>query len=102
MKYADRKKFLASKEWKEHRLKIASKDLRKDYITKKKLQKGWVCHHLLLDKEEYTDLENRDNFISLSKRTHELLHYFFIYYKKDPAVLDRLKEILDLMLELNS
>lgn len=102
MKYKDRKKFLSSKEWKDFRQKIASRDLRKDYITQSKLRTGFQCHHLNLNKDEYSDLDNKDNFISLNKKTHEFLHFIFEYYKKDPAVLDRLKELLDLMVELNT
>jgi hypothetical protein len=29
-----------------------------------------------------------------------MLHYLFIYYQKDPTVMDRLKEILDKMCQL--
>ena len=42
-----------------------------------------------------------ENFVALNKQTHETLHFLFRYYQKDPAILDRLKTVLDRMNELN-
>jgi hypothetical protein len=33
---------------------------------------------------------------------HEVIHTIWRYYKNDQAVLDRIKEVLDRMLEINS
>lgn len=101
MEYKKRQEFLKSKEWKDFRQKIADRDV-VDYITQSKLRKGFNVHHLSQNKDEYSDLNNEKNFISLNKKTHELLHFIYEYYKKDKDILNRLKEILDLMLELNS
>ena len=53
------------------------------------------------DEETYEDLSAPGNFVALNRYTHKMLHYFFTYYKKDRAVLDRLKKMMDEMIELN-
>lgn len=93
-------KFRATKVWKEFRQKMRDKQNGLDYITGKKLNKFWNLHHLDMSIENYEKLEE-DNFICLNKQTHETLHFLFRYYQKDPAILDRLKTVLDRMNELN-
>jgi hypothetical protein len=41
-------------------------------------------------------------FMPLNKKTHEIVHEVYKWYKKDPSVLDRLKETLDKMKEYTS
>ena len=93
-------KFRQSKEWKEFRKKIFDKQDGKDIITGKKLYKGYNTHHLDMSAENYDKL-TEENFVALNKQTHEALHFLFRYYQKDPSVLDRFKEVLDRMNELN-
>jgi len=52
--------------------------------------------------DHYDNISTRDNFIPLNSKSHECVHFLFDYYKKDPAILDRLKDILDKMVILNS
>ena len=101
MKNSEKKsKFRQTKEWKEFRQKIAEKQDKKDIITGKPLRKCYNCHHLDMSAENYDKLIE-ENFIAVNKQTHETLHFLFRYYQKDPAILDRLKTILDRMNELN-
>lgn len=93
-------KFRQSKEWKEFRKRIFDKQDGKDIITGKKLYKGFNCHHLDMSAENYDQLIE-ENFIAVNKTTHETIHTLFRYYQKDPAILDRLKTVLDIMKELN-
>lgn len=72
------------------------------YITHKKLPKGATLHHLNLDESLYQDLSKPENFVYLCKSMHEVIHTIWRYYKNDPAVLDRIKEVLDRMVEINS
>ena len=93
-------KFRKSKEWKEFRKRIFDKQDGKDTITGKKLYKGYNVHHLDMSEANYDKL-TEENFVALNKQTHEALHFLFRYYQKDPAILDRLKTVLDRMNELN-
>lgn len=72
----------------------------KDIITGKKLYKGYAVHHLDMSADNYDKLIE-ENFIAVNKNTHETLHFLFRYYKNDKDVLDRIKQILDKMIELN-
>ena len=93
-------KFRQSKAWREFRKKIFDKQDGKDAITGKKLYKGYNVHHLDMSAENYDQLIE-ENFIAVNKQTHETIHTLFRYYQKDPTILDRLKEVLDRMNELN-
>ena len=101
MKNSDKKsKFRQSKEWKEFRKRIFDKQDGKDIITGKKLYKGYSVHHLDMSTENYDQLIE-ENFIAVNKQTHETIHTLFRYFQKDPNILDRFKEVLDRMNELN-
>ena len=75
----------------------------RDYITGKRLIKGFNVHHMRTnqDEENYCDISNTDEFIPLNSYSHKLIHYLFNVYQKDPSVMDRLREILDRMLYLS-
>lgn len=101
MKNSEKKsKFRQTKEWKEFRKRIFDKQDGKDIITGKKLYRGYNVHHFDMSAENYDKLIE-ENFVALNKQTHEALHFLFRYYQKDPAILDRLKTVLDRMNELN-
>lgn len=101
MKAKDAKaKFRQTKEWKTFRIKIAEKQDKKDIITGKPLRKGYNCHHLSMDAETYDKLIE-ENFIAVNKTTHETIHAIFRYYKNDKDILNRIKQVLDKMVELN-
>lgn len=99
-----KEKFRKSPEWKEFRSRMAVVFNHRDYITGRRLVKGYNVHHLKTDQEveNYCDISNESNFIPLNSYCHKLLHYLFIYYKKDKTVLNRLQEILDKMCLLAS
>ena len=101
MKASDKKaKLRATKEWKAFRLKIAEKQDKKDFITGKPLRKGYNVHHLDMSAENYDKLID-ENFIALNKQTHDALHFLFRYYQNDKDILEKFKEVLDKMVELN-
>ena len=94
-----KEKFRKSQEWKDFRSHMAILFNHRDYITGRRLVKGYNVHHLKTDQEveNYCDISNEDNFIPLNSYCHKLLHYLFGYYKKDKTVINRLQEILDKM-----
>ena len=75
----------------------------RDYITGRRLVKGFNVHHLRTDQdsEDYCDISHEDEFMPLNSYCHKMLHYLFVHYQKDPTVMDRLKEILDKMIALS-
>lgn len=83
--------------WKNFRKKF---DKQIDPITLKKLPKRYNLHHLVLDPSRYTELDE-DKFRPHANSTHDLIHLLYGYYRKDKDVLNRIKEELDLMIELN-
>lgn len=97
-----KEKFRKSKEWKEFRGHMAKLFNHRDYITGRRLVKGFNVHHLRTDQDSdnYCDISHDDEFIPLNSYCHKMLHYLFIYYQKDPTVMDRIKEILDKMCQL--
>lgn len=96
-----KRNFRNSKKWKDfkHRKNVEQKGL--CYITQKKILKGATLHHLDLDENNYSDISKPENFVYLNKSMHEVIHVIWRYYKNDPAVLDRIKEVLDRMVEIN-
>ena len=90
-------KFRLTDTWKNFR-KLFDKQV--DPITLKKLPKRYNLHHLVLDPAKYTELDE-DKFRPHSNSIHDLIHTLYGYYRKDKGVLDRIKEELDLMVELN-
>lgn len=96
----ERANFRATKEWKDFREE--RRRLNKvDYLTQKRLTKGFNLHHMDLDYDHYTDLSNPENFLTLNKKSHDCIHFLYNYYAKDPSIIDRLKECLDKMKQLN-
>ena len=93
-------KFRASKEWREFRKIMFYKQNGKDIITGKKLYKCYNVHHLDMSADNYDKLIE-ENFIAVNKNTHEALHFLFRYYKNDKDILNRIKQVLEKMTELN-
>ena len=100
-------KIIYGKEKAEFRKTDAWKDFRKsfdgekDYVTGKKLPKKYNLHHMKLDSRFYADL-NKNYFEPMLNSVHDNIHWLYGYYRKDPSILDRIKEILDRMVELNN
>ena len=100
MSQKEKTKFRQSAKWKKFRNYL--KKLRSvDCVTLKPLRAGWNLHHLNLDEKDYTDISDETHFACLNKKTHDMVHFLYVYYVKDEKILDRLKEILDKMKELN-
>lgn len=92
--------FRATKKWSEYRKMRRENDCR-DALTHSKLSTRFNLHHMDLNPEHYTDLSNYESYCCLNNKSHDVVHFLYPYYRKDPAILDRLKEILDKMVELN-
>ena len=90
-------KFRLTDTWKNFR-KLFDKQV--DPITLKKLPKRYNLHHLVLDPAKYTELDE-SKFRPHSNGIHDLIHTLYGYYRKDKRILDRIKEELDIMVELN-
>lgn len=90
-------KFRSSSAWKKWRKVIYDKDEGKDFITRKKLYKGYNCHHLDLREKNYRNITDPERFISLNKMTHDMIHWAYMYWVKDKSFLDRLRTILEKM-----
>ena len=92
-----KKKFRGTKAWKTFR---ESFNKEKDAITNMKLYKGWNCHHMDLNPDNYDKLI-KENFVPLNMQSHEFIHWIYNYYRKDKDVINRLLTILEKMYILN-
>lgn len=94
-------KFRRTGKWLKFRAFKKKEQENKDAITLAPLHSGFQIHHIDQNEEKYEDLSKIENFVALNRYSHKLLHYIFTYYKRDRNVLERLKNILDKMLEIN-
>lgn len=92
--------FRSTSKWKKFRKRLGKKQ-EVDFITEKELAPGWQVHHMNLDPLHYEDLQNENEFLCLNKASHDVLHWLWKIYERDPYVLDRLEYILERMRELN-
>ena len=53
-----------------------------------------------MDVEHYKNLDE-DNFVSLNKMTHKVVHWLYPRFVKDSKIIDRLVEVLEKMRRLN-
>lgn len=96
----NKSKFRRSSKWTSFRRKL--KYIRRvDEITLKPLLPGFNVHHLDLNEQNYEDTSNLDHFACLNKRTHQFAHWIYSQYVKDPAILDRLRDLLERMKYIN-
>ena len=94
MNSKEKSKFRASAKWKRFRVFKKKEQNNLDYITQRPLPKGANLHHL--DEKHYDDL-SPEKFVFLGKTMHKVVHFLYIYYKKDHTIIERLKEVLDKM-----
>ncbi|MCQ2598166.1 MAG: hypothetical protein MJ181_10015 [Treponema sp.] len=92
--------FRRTKIWNDFRQTMKEYQNGKDFITQGKLPKGWNLHHANLNPEYYQHLEPSD-FFCLGNQCHDFIHWLYRYYRKDKKVLERIKIVLDRMLELS-
>lgn len=94
----EKAKFRQTSVWKKFRQKL--KTQRKvDFITGKPLHKGFQIHHLDMSLANYKDL-NPDNYLTVNRTSHELIHFLF-RYKDWKEILKRIYIALERMEELN-
>lgn len=94
--------FRRTKTWKDFRTKKFEDQDGIDPVTNKKLYKGANLHHLDLNEEHYEDISDETHFVLLNKKTHDCIHFLYNYYKVDPEVLERVRQILQKMKEINN
>lgn len=100
MSQKDKTKFRQSAKWK--KFKAYMKKTRKvDCVTLSPLHKGHNLHHLDLNEEHYSDISDETHFEPLNRKTHEVVHFLYGYYIKDEGVIERLKNLLDRMVDIN-
>ena len=77
------------------------KTRKNDEVTGAKLYKGFQVHHLDLNPDNYSKLDE-ENFACLNRQTHDFIHWAFRYYDKDPdGFIERFEKILKKMHEIN-
>lgn len=98
MNYKERAAFRRSDPW--HKWKAKCRlHCSKDFITKQPLQSDWNLHHLDLEISRYDHITDMKRFMPLNKKSHEIIHEVYKWYKRDHKVLDRMKKVLELMEE---
>ena len=55
-----------------------------------------------LNPDHYEDVSDPSHFENLNSDIHSVVHKLYTYYKKDPLIIDRLRELLERMKEINS
>ena len=75
-----KRKFRATKKWKEFRDYMRKKQ-KVDPITGQKLTRMANLHHLNMNEEFYEDISDEDNFVFLNQATHDTIHFFFLKSK---------------------
>ena len=88
----EKAKFRATAHWKDFRKWKYNEQGGLDPITGSKLPRLCHLHHKNLNKEDYTDISNEDNFILLQPSTHKVIHWGLVQIKKTHSmeILDRL------------
>ena len=99
----ERENFRGRKVWKDFRTKMKKLFKGKDYLTGSPLTKLHNLHHLdqRKDLEHYTNLDE-SRFIPLNQQSHDTVHFLYRAWLRDPDVLKRLEEILNLMKEYSN
>lgn len=96
-------KFRASKQWKQFREHMKANQDGKCYVTGAKLTRTANLHHKDMDMENYEDISNEHNFVFLSKKAHEMVHWLWGKGHNDwRSRLARLEEILIDMDRINN
>lgn len=100
----DKRSFRQSSKWKNFRKKKYDDQGGRDFITMKPLTKCFHCHHGNLNADEYSNLEDDQNFIALNKSTHEMVHWCLRYVKAfhSMEVIDRLYAEVEREAQLNN
>lgn len=93
-------KFRLTSIWKSFR-KFMQDKYKLDYLTHRKLKRGWQLHHMNLNPQFYTEL-NEELFKCLNAQQHDIFHAVYSEYVKDQTYLDRLIDLVKKHYELNN
>ena len=93
MNQKEKAKIRTTPEWKRLKENVRNSQGGLDALTGKPLRKGAQLHHLDLRPENYRNLDAA-KFIYLNRASHEAVHFLYTYYRKDPAIIYRLQNIL--------
>lgn len=88
----EKTKFRASAKWKKF-TKSLKKEQKTDAITGKPLYKGCNCHHLDQRFENYKNLD-KQRFRMLNRKSHDFIHWLYLYWIKEPEILNRIEKLL--------
>lgn len=94
-----KRNFRNSKKWKLKKITEKKRVENKDEITLKPLRKGWQLHHNCLEEKEYENMNK--SFLCCNKKTHEFIHWLYVYYINDPQIIARLTEEMERMKKEN-
>lgn len=89
--------FRRSAVWKKLRAKI-KKQQKTDFITGNPLTRQYNLHHLDLNPQNYTNIEDESHFIGLNTMSHELVHFVFGDGKNRKDWRNRLKKLEEICL----
>ena len=78
----EKSRFRATEAWKQFRHQKNIEQGGLDPITCSKLPKMAHLHHKDLNKENYTDISNTDNFVLLQPTSHKAVHWGLTQIKK--------------------
>lgn len=90
----EKRNFRQRKVFKDFKETMRKLSLGLDFITQSKLREGWNLHHKDLDPDNY-EILSPERFACLNNQTHEMVHWAFRYYVKDPQFIDRLQSVLE-------
>lgn len=76
MNASKRNEFRNSLAWKNFR-QMKTDEQKVDYITGEPLEWNANCHHLRLSHDMYTDLSDKNAFVMLNKKSHEVVHRYY-------------------------
>lgn len=92
-----KRNFRKTKRWNDFRKTMKELSNSTDIITQKPLYKGWNLHHrhISANDEQYTNIDDTNDFIALNVQTHDFLHWLYRYYVNDKDILKRIEEELN-------
>lgn len=94
--------FRMSPAWKKFRVLCKKAHNYTDFVTRQVLGKHWHLHHLDMRDEHYTNITDVERFVPLNSETHDFMHWCYRLWLKDPAVLERIRILLERMKACNN
>jgi len=94
--------FRMSPAWKTFRIACKKAHSYIDFVTKQVLGRHWHLHHLDMRNEHYTNITDVERFVPLNSETHDFMHWLYRLWLKDPAILERIRILLERMKACNN